>query len=291
MRESVFNRREMMGRAVVATTALSGASVFGGGAVFNRQVEVALQLYSTRVENKKDKGRNVANVIPELAKMGYTAVEIAGTYGWSVKDFKSLLDDNGIKIISSHTRLNLLQGDKLKQTVEEHHLMGATYVCVPMLSRSYSKDVDSWKKAADVFSAISEELKAEGMRIGYHNHSVEFKVLENGQTGWEVFFGHTSPDVIMQLDTGNCMNGKGDPVAMLKKFPGRATLIHAKEHPLQPNQKALIGEGDVPWKEVVELARTVAGTEYLIVEQGQSTQPPLEAVKICLDNLKKLMAG
>jgi hypothetical protein len=38
---------------------------------------------------------------------------------------------------------------------------------------------------------------------------------------WDLSFGGTKKAVIQQVDTGNCIEGGGDPVALIKRFPGR----------------------------------------------------------------------
>ena len=124
------------------------------------------------------------------------------------------------------------------------------------------------------------------MRTGYHNHSHEFKPLD-GKVPWDVFFGNTNKEVVMQLDMGNCMGGGGDPVAILKKYPGRAGTVHLKER----GHKAVLGGGEVKWKEIITLCRTTGETEWFIIEQESYPYPPMETVRRCLTGLKKILAS
>jgi sugar phosphate isomerase/epimerase len=112
--------------------------------------------------------------------------------------------------------------------------------------------------------------------------------MEGEQTAWDILFTNTDRDVIMQLDTGNAMGGGGDPVAILRKFPGRAASLHVKEFggPAQ----AMIGEGETRWQEILTLARTTAGTEWHVVEHEREGIPALECIRRCLVNLKGLLA-
>ena len=72
----------------------------------------------------------------------------------------------------------------------------------------------------------------------------------------------------MQMDIGNCMSGGGDPIKMLKKFPGRARSIHLKDFGGEPN--SAIGEGEVDWATIFELAETLHDPVWYIVEQGEA---------------------
>jgi len=82
------------------------------------------------------------------------------------------------------------------------------------------------------------------------------------------------------------MSGGGDPVAVLKKYPGRAVTVHLKEYSAT-NPKAMIGEGDVNFPEVFKLCRSIGGTKWYIVEEEKDTVPPMEGIDISLKNLKK----
>jgi sugar phosphate isomerase/epimerase len=102
-----------------------------------------------------------------------------------------------------------------------------------------------------------------------------------------VFFGNTRPEVVMQIDLGNAIMGGGDPIACLRRYPGRATTVHLKEYSAS-NEKALICDGDVDWPEVFKLCETSGGTQWYIVEYESDAYPPLESVARCRENLRKM---
>jgi sugar phosphate isomerase/epimerase len=124
------------------------------------------------------------------------------------------------------------------------------------------------------------------MLTGYHNHFHEFTPMD-GELPWDTFFGNTNKDVIMQFDTGNALHGGGEAPPFLERYPGRALSVHLKEHSAT-NDKALIGEGDVPWDEVFRLCETIGGTQWYVVEQESYAYSPLECVDRCLQNLKAM---
>ena len=88
----------------------------------------------------------------------------------------------------------------------------------------------------------------------------------------------------MQMDTGNCLDGGADPIAVLKKYPGRAITVHLKES--GGAKEAVIGGGDVKWKEFFECCETVGKTEWYIVEHERGGKDPVADVKKCLEALK-----
>jgi len=245
-------------------------------------IPIALQLYSVR----EDAARDLPGVLAAVKKMGYDGVEFAGYYGRNADELKKLLDDNGLKVAGTHIGLDTLLGDQLAPTVDFNRTIGNTYLIVPGLAENHRNSAAAWKATAGIFNEIAERLQPLGMQTGYHNHHVEFQPMD-GQLPWDIFFGNTRADVIMQFDTGNAMHGGADAVPFLERYPGRATTVHLKEYS-KTNDKALIGDGDIPWQRIFELCETSAGTQWYIVEQESYAYPPMECVDRCLQNLRKM---
>jgi len=243
---------------------------------------IGLQLYSVRIECEKD----LPGTIAAVAKMGYEAVEFAGYYKYSARDLRKMLDDSGLKCCGTHIGLETLLGKALPATVEFNKTIGNEFLIVPGLPEERTASRQAWLETARIFNGVAEKLKPEGMRVGYHNHTMEFKQLD-GELPWDTFFMHASKDVVMQVDIGNALEGGADPVPFIKKYPGRALTVHVKEYS-KTNPKAYIGEGDVKWREIFALLEKTGGTQWYIVEYEVQGMPALDSVKHCLENLRKM---
>jgi len=250
--------------------------------ISRRRIPVGLQLYSVRA----DCGRDLPGTIAAVAKMGYKGVEFAGYYGRTAKQLRKMLDDNGLLCCGTHTGLDTLLGDNLAGTIEFNKTLGNKYLVVPGLPGKYTGSHRAWLETAKLFNELAEKVKPQGMLVGYHNHSAEFKAID-GKLPWDTFCENTRKDVIMQLDVGNAMHGGADPLPYIYIYPERAITVHVKEFS-KTNKKALVGEGDVNWKAFFALCRAVGGTEWYIVEQESYAYPPLECVGRCLRNLRKM---
>ncbi|MCK4244379.1 MAG: sugar phosphate isomerase/epimerase [Candidatus Omnitrophica bacterium] len=247
------------------------------------KIPVALQLYSVREDCNKD----FVGTLRKVSEIGYEGVEFAGYYGKRTKELKKILEEFGLKVAGTHIGIDTLLGDELQKTIEFNSILGNKFLIVPGLPEEYRNSKEAWSKTANLFNEISEKVKPYGMRIGYHNHWIEFKPT-NGEIPWDIFFGAANNDVVMQLDTGNGMKGGGDPVEILRKYPGRAATIHLKEFS-STDDKAILGEGEVNWNEILNLCETTGKTEWYIVEQESYAYPPIDCVRLCLKNLRRIL--
>jgi sugar phosphate isomerase/epimerase len=247
------------------------------------KIPVGLELWSVRFQCEKE----LPVVLQAVAKMGYQAVELAHSYyGLDAAAWRKLLDENGLKSCGMHVGLKELEGENFKKTVEIHKVIGTPYLIVASLPKKNVASVQAIIDTAKHFNELSEQLKPHGMKIGYHCHGGDFAKVE-GRIPWEVFGENTKPDVVMQLDIGNCLGGGGDPIAMLKKFPGRSLTVHLKDHGGKAG--AVVGEGEVNWKEVFQICESIGGTkQYVVEEEGRKGPEALEAVERALKNLRKM---
>ncbi len=273
---SELDRRRFLQRAAWGTAGLAlGAQAVQAAAA--RKIPVGLQLYSVREQCAKD----LPGTLAAVAKIGYQNVEFAGYHGRSAKDLRKLLDDNGLKCCGTHTPLETILSDKLTDTIEFNGLIGNKFLIVPWME---NKSKQAWLDKAKLFNDVAGKVKPHGMSVGYHAHAHDFEKFE-GETAWNLFFGNTQPEVIMQLDTSNCRDGGADPVAVLKKYPGRARSIHIKASGGGP--EAVYGEDKVDWPAVFAWCESKGGTQVYVVEH-ESSQEPLATVARCYAALKKM---
>jgi sugar phosphate isomerase/epimerase len=282
MNSRLISKREFLKLTTASTVGLcAGAAPASLLGAEPKRIPVGLQLYSVRGECEKD----LVGTVQAVAKMGYKGVEFAGYYGRDAKTLRKLLDDVGLKCCGTHIGLNTLLGTELERTVEFNRTLGNRFLIVPGLDRKYTSSKRAWQETADLFSELAEKVKPHDMRVGYHNHTIEFQPLE-GELPWDTFFGRAKPAVVMQFDTGNAMHGGGDATIFLKRFPGRAATVHLKPFSkAKPN--ALIGDDELPWKEIFNLCETIGRTEWYIVEYESDAFPPLISVDKCFQALKK----
>ena len=246
---------------------------------------IALQLYSVRGDCAKD----LPGTLRSVAEMGYDGVEFAGYHGRSARDLRSMLDDLGLEVAGTHVGIETLQGDSLRDSIEFNRILGNKYLVVPALPDEMKSSKEAWLRAAQQLNGIADKLRPEGLRVGYHNHMIEFQPVD-GELPWDIVFSVTKKDVVMQFDVGNAMAGGVTPKQVseiFKRYPQRATTVHLKEYSKEGG--ALIGEGEVEWREFIALCEKYGGTEWYIVEQEQYPLEPIECARRGKENLDRIL--
>ncbi len=111
---------------------MAAASPLAFGA---KKLPVGLELYSVRNELKQD----LTGTVRAVAKMGYEVVEFFSPYYvWTTeqtKDMRKLLDDLGIKCLSTHNDAKNFLPDNLAKTADMNSILGAKYVVMASAGR------------------------------------------------------------------------------------------------------------------------------------------------------------
>ncbi len=281
----VFTRRSLLAAAPLAATAWSTVNLF---AKSGKQLPVGLELYSVRDELKKD----VPGTLREVAGYGYQCVEFYSPYyDWApdyAKQVKSQLDELGIKCYSTHNGPQSFKPEGIDKAIELNKILGAKYIV--LASAGKTETADDWKKVADLLNTANQRMTKDGLHAGYHNHDAEWKPLDGGQKPLEIIAKSTDHSIMMQLDVGTCVATGNDPVAWIKKNPGRIRSLHLKEWSADKEYSALFGEGTSPWAKIFAAAESVGGAEYYLIEQEGSQYSQFETAKRCLAAYKQLRA-
>jgi sugar phosphate isomerase/epimerase len=248
-------------------------------------MNVSVQLYTVRDLLAKD----FAGTVKQVAQIGYKAVEMAG-YGnlKSAAEAKKALDDAGLKVSGSHASIDLLEKD-LDKVLDENQMLGNTNVVCPWIPENRRKDADGWKRVAQSLNGIGRAVHERGMTFAYHNHSFEFQPFD-GKKGYDILWENTEPHLVKaEVDVYWVKHGGEDPVERINKLGERVLLLHLKDMAAGPDKKfAEVATGILDFKAILAAADKV-GAQWGCVEQDNCYgAPPLDAIKVSLENLKKL---
>ncbi len=266
---------------------------------------IAIQVYSVR----DDAAADLRGTLTAIKKMGYDGVEFAGLYGYSAADIKAMCAELGLTPISAHVPYYDMVADP-EGVLKVYAEIGCRYVAIPYLTPECRPGTDGFAKVVENAAMLGKVANALGMTLLYHNHDFEFEKLD-GKYALEVLYDTVPADLLKtELDTCWVRVGGEEPAAYVRKYTGRAPVVHLKdyaggksEHMYEligiasdekkpeenPFEFRPVGSGvqDMP---AIIAAAEAAGAEWLVVEQDQPSMglSPLACAEKSIGYLRSL---
>ncbi|HYH14449.1 MAG TPA: sugar phosphate isomerase/epimerase [Flavisolibacter sp.] len=289
-----YNRRSFIKTLGITTAGIAFTNLLpacGAASKSNNQSkDFGLQLYTLRDVLPADpKG-----ILTQIASFGYKQIEsYEGEKGmfWGMKntEFKGLMDNLGMKIISSHCDINKDFERKAAEAAE----IGMSYLICPWLGPQ--KSLDDFKRFADTFNQRGEICRKNGIRFAYHNHDYSFLPLE-GKLPQDVMMQATDKNLVdYEMDIYWVVAAGQDPATWMAKYPGRFRLCHVKDRKKgaaasDKDASVTLGTGGIDFKKLLQTSEA-KDLQYRIVEQeAYANTTPIEAVKANADYMKRLSA-
>ena len=271
---------------------LAGLLSSGLVALAQKPAPVGLQLYSFRSQFEKD----VPGTMAKVKQLGFREAEIAGTYGLSLADFRHLLDENGIKAISTGASFEDLDTN-VPKIIAEAKALGVKYVVCTWIPHPGDvfriQDAD---QAIDVFNTAGKLLAENGLTFCYHNHGYEFQTYQNG-TFFDYLADNLDPkSVNFEMDVFWVKSPGYDPVALLQKYHKRFLLMHLKDRkPGTPDSQTghsdiesnvTLGQGDVGIAAIMKQAKKSGVKHFFIEDESSRSLEQVPASLVFLEGLK-----
>lgn len=275
-------------RSLSHGTLVSAASAGESSTPERRTYPIGLELYSVRHELARD----LTATLRTVAGMGYQVVEFYAPYlDWTIryaKDVRTILDDLGLRCFSTHnTFAAFTPGEPMARAIELNQVLGTRHLIVASLPPS-TDGLEDWKRVSGQLAAASVRLEPHGLLAGFHNHRIEWKMLDGGQRIMDVIAANTPPAFVLQLDVGTCMEAGVDPIAWISANPGRIRSAHLKDwapgtEADEKSYRVLFGEGIAPWERIFAALESTGGVEFYLIEQEGSRYSEFDTAKRCLD--------
>jgi sugar phosphate isomerase/epimerase len=236
--------------------------------------EIGLELYSLREKFKTD----VPGALATIKSWGIHEIEGGGTYGLPMDEYKKLLAQNDIRMVSVGADFNALA--KNPQTaIDEAKAFGAKYIMCSWIPHNGDEfSIEDIKKAIDVFNTAGKQIHDAGLSLCYHPHGYEFRPYEGG-TLFDYLAQHTDPKYVnFEMDVFWVKHPGQDPVALMQKYPNRFVLMHLKDRKpgTEGNQNGrapeetnvVLGQGDVNIAAVMKEAKKIGIKHYFIEDES-----------------------
>ncbi|MBO4327282.1 MAG: sugar phosphate isomerase/epimerase [Clostridia bacterium] len=242
--------------------------------------------------------------------MGYEGVEFAGLYGKTAEEVKALMDETGLNPISAHVSLAEMLND-IDGELKKYAKIGCKYIVVPYLPEEYRPERGNFDETLKILEYFGEKVRDAGFTMLYHNHDFEFTKID-GEYYLDTIYSRVPAELLQtELDTCWVNVGGADPVAYVRKYTGRAPVVHLKDFFMRGRQKEglyeligidkkadnsgenfgfrPVGHGMQNIPEILA-ASVDAGADWVIVEQDRPApgQTAFESAQLSADYLKGL---
>ena len=247
---------------------------------------LGIQLYSVRDAFKENPGETLKKV----AGVGFKELELA-----NINDLTHLpiIKDLGMEVKSIH-----FSGDPVKNLWKPNSSTASTApafeemveICakndVPYLViaifRPENETLEDYKSFAEMANKAGEKAKAAGVQLCYHNHSFELATIDN-TTPLDAMNSIFDKELVkLELDLFWVKVSGNDPVALMRKYSDRVSLLHLKDvmkgapenrttFGIDPSTFQPVGDGSIDFKAVLTTAHEI-GVKHTFVEQDQSTE-------------------
>ena len=214
------------------------------------------------------------------------------------RDWKNLILQSGLKVISLHSDLKSIERDP--ESVAKEALEYGTDKVV--ITGMYRYDYTSSSSLSSLTARLDEggrRLKEYGVSLLYHNHNIETVKDEKGRTALDVIINGTNGDYVsFELDTF-WLSEAGCPLEeWMKKMGGRLKLWHIADRGWRGNSKQIapivksgsveLGTGNLPLERLLSIAKENQ-VQGIVLESHNNwiDNDPLESIRISGQWLKK----
>jgi sugar phosphate isomerase/epimerase len=199
------------------------------------------------------------------------------------------LNNAGLTAISAHVPIDELLTDT-NGTVDRYIAIGCKYIAIPYLGGGMRPGDENFDDILKKIAAIGRVCAAKGVTLLYHNHDFEFIMMPDGSFGLDYIYSAIPAGLLKtELDTCWVKVAGQDPAAYIRKYTGRAPVVHLKDFRgsksenmyelIGTNEKKAESGGKFEFRPVgyglqdfpaILAASLDAGAEYVVVEQDSS---------------------
>lgn len=255
-----------------------------------RSENIGLAMYTVHQSAKRD----LPGTLAQVAELGYTGIEFYGAFPVDAAQVHRVLRRSGLALTGWHVEWRELQPDTFEATAAYLRDVECPLAVVPCLGGKWNiahmpeqECEDTWKRHIDWLNTTACRLSKEGIRMGYHNHEHEFRLHYRGKPLFDFLFDNLSPEIVAELDSGNCIEGGDDPLRVLEKYRSRPMILHCKPYSQTCGFEVTLGqrEDENDWAGMLMPGRY----DFLwkLVESECTVLPELENARRCMEGLRR----
>lgn len=248
-------------------------------------IKLGVQLYTLRskIQNFED----TEATFKFLRDLGCNVIQISGIGPLTPEERAGLVKRYDMDVCVTHTSYDRMKTD-LDAVINEHRMMGCDCLGIGSMPFQYQGSLEGVRAFISEASEIAGHMKANGCRFAYHNHAFEYEKIDGGRTVMDMLLEETDPDAFFFIPDLAWMHIAGvDPAGELEKMKGRVKVVHFKDYKVDDEMNVFteIGGGLMDFDNLYKACERLT-VPYIVYEQDNGFDDPLEATRVSFDSLK-----
>ncbi len=249
---------------------------------------IGCQLYPVGKQIAQD----FEGTLRQLAAIGYRTIELCSPPSYEKSGFAPLVkmtaaqvrkafEVAGLQCESCHYQFQELK-DKLDDRIAYAKELGLKHMILSTFGLRKDASMADWMKAVGELNKIGEQVKKQGIQLGFHNHNFEFQQID-GVLIYDKLMSEFDPKLVkMQFQVAVISLGY-QAASYLQRYPGRFCSLHLADWSSTEKRPVPVGSGVVDWKGLFAAAKA-GGVENYFVEMNmdalKASYPFLHDLKV-----------
>lgn len=194
-------------------------------------------------------------------------------------DWKGLVKDSGLQVVSLHTDLGSVERDPAAVAAEAKDF-GTKYAVITGMYRFAYGEEKAVRDLAERLNRAGEAVRKEGVSLLYHNHNCELQRVSSTRRGYDILLEETDPAAVnFEFDSYWFAEGGADPLEWMERLGSRMKLWHINDRgarlagpamtPILKTDSAELGTGNMPLEALAEQAKR-ANVEAVVLESHRN---------------------
>jgi sugar phosphate isomerase/epimerase len=209
-----------------------------------------------------------------IRAIGYTDVELLwsfGNFGRTPAQVAAVLQREGLRAPSCHMSPEVIFIG-WERSLEKAKLLGHQYLIVPSFDPELSRSLDDWREWADRFNAAGAVARRAGIWLAFHNEADHMQPID-GQVPYDVFVDRLDPSLVrLQLDVGNMLMGRADPMQYYEKYRDRYWSFHLKDVVQDRSSDVELGRGSFDFKRFLAAVPAIEDKPCYVEQEGAADE-------------------
>ena len=213
-------------------------------------------------------------------------------------DWKGLVKDSGLQVVSLHTDLGSVERDPAAVGAEAKDF-GTKYAVITGMYRFAYGEEKTVRDLAERLNKAGEAVRKEGVSLLYHNHNCELQRVSSTRRGYDILLEETDPAAVnFEFDSYWFAEGGADPLEWMERLGSRMKLWHINDRgarlagptmtPILKTDSAELGTGNMPLEALAEQAKR-ANVEAVVLESHRNwvDKSPVKSFQVSAKFLNK----